>query len=600
MDTTVEQIKARIDIAQLVGGYLKLDKAGVNFKARCPFHNEKSPSFFVSPARDTWHCFGCGRGGDIFSFLMEYEHIEFPEALKILADKAGVEIKRERPEVKERRVRLLELMDEAAKFYEAQLRKMPDVVTYLKKRGLTGETAKTFRMGFAPDAWRELTTAMISKGYTFREMEDVGLVIRKDTAPKGSSDPSNYYDRFRSRVMFPLIDTAGRVVGFGGRAFGKSEEEAGAKYINSPQTELYDKSKFLYNFGRAKDHMRTARTLVITEGYFDVALSHQAGVQNVVSVSGTALTGEHLASVKRLADKVLFAFDMDSAGIGAAAKAVRLAASTGIESAVIELPSGKDPADVASEDAEGWKEAVANARESIAFFLDRAIEKYGTGTGIAKRNIGAEILPLVAMIASNIEQAHWVRKLSSTLGISESACWNELTAHQVPQSQGQKTVPDAPDLAVKHSRKDLLEARVIGLLLAIPELQKLNLSKILPDPSLFGFTVFQPALAAFQSRQQTLLELTHVLPLLSTEGRQLLDRALFELDATGNNLSEPQQELSATVAAWRAEAARAAIQALRAQLGATTTESEQEVILAQIQTLSAIIAGTANAAQFVS
>ncbi|MEK7659961.1 MAG: DNA primase [Patescibacteria group bacterium] len=598
MDTTVEQIKARIDVTQLVGGYLKLDKAGVNFKARCPFHNEKSPSFFVSPARGTWHCFGCGRGGDIFSFLMEYEHIEFPEALKILADKTGVVIKRERPEVKERRVRLLELMEEAAKFYEVGLRKMPDVVIYLKKRGLTGETAKTFRIGFAPDAWRELTTAMISKGYSYREMEDVGLVIRKDTMPKGTSDPSGYYDRFRSRVIFPLIDTAGRVVGFGGRAFGKSEEEVGAKYINSPQTELYDKSRFLYNFGRAKDAMRSARVLVVTEGYFDVALSHQVGVQNVVSVSGTALTGEHLTAVKRLADKVLFAFDMDSAGISAAARAVRLAASLGIESAVIELPNGKDPADVASGDAEGWKEAVANARESIAFFLDRAIEKYGVSTGIAKRHIGTEVLPLVARIASNIEQAHWVRKIASTLGISEESCWNELTAYRAPVT-GTESVEAMPE-QLKHTRSDLLEARVIALLLALPKLQQLDLTKILPPPELFGFTLFQPALAAFQNRQQALLELSHMLPLLSIEGRQLLDRALFELDATEGSLTDPQGELSVTVAAWRAEAARAAIQSLRAQLGAATKESEQEVILARIKSLTAVIASAANAGQFVS
>ncbi|MEK7142355.1 MAG: DNA primase, partial [Patescibacteria group bacterium] len=306
--STVEQIKSRLSIVDVAQNYIKLQKAGNNYKANCPFHNERTPSFFVSPARESWHCFGCSRGGDMFSFIMEIEGVDFLESLKILADKAGVVIEKIDKKQQNERLRLFSLLEDAVTFYETELRKNQDVITYLKKRGMKGDLAKSFGIGFAPAGWRNLHDFLKGKKYSETEMEKAGMIVKSTKAQAG------YYDRFRSRIMFPIFNASGEIVGFSGRIFGEDGVDSGGKYINSPQTVLYDKSKVLYGFNKAKDEIRKKDICVVVEGQMDVVMSHQAGIANAVAVSGTALTTDHLKLIKRLTDKIIMAFDKDEAG----------------------------------------------------------------------------------------------------------------------------------------------------------------------------------------------------------------------------------------------------------------------------------------------
>jgi len=313
MSSSVEQIKERLDIAAVVGSYVKLERAGGNFRARCPFHNEKTPSFMVSPDRGTFHCFGCNKGGDIFTFVEEIEGTDFHGALKILADKAGVVLTNEKPEQRDERERLFGILADSTLYYRKMLREDHEALEYLKKRGLKGETIDEFQIGFARDECHALSEYLHTKGYRDDEIEKTGMSLRS-TKP---GQEGRHYDRFRSRIMFPLCDSSGRVVGFTGRVF-RSDDPA--KYVNSPQTALYDKSKILFGLSLAKSAIREAGSAILVEGQMDLIMAHQSGTKNSVAVSGTALTGYHLEMLKRFADKLYFAFDSDDAGLAAAKK----------------------------------------------------------------------------------------------------------------------------------------------------------------------------------------------------------------------------------------------------------------------------------------
>jgi len=409
--STAEQIKSRLDITDVVQSYIKLQKAGANFKANCPFHNEKTPSFFVSPARQSWHCFGCSRGGDMFSFVMEIEGVDFLESLKILADRAGVEVEKIDKNRQNERLRLLQLMDEAVKFYETELRKNADVVAYLKKRGMKGETAKAFNIGFAPAGWNNLRDYLKDKGYSESEMEKAGMIVKSAKAQAG------YYDRFRSRIMFPISSASGQTVGFSGRIFGEEGTDSGGKYINSPQTVLYDKSGILYGFDKAKNEIRKKDACVIVEGQMDAVMSYQAGIVNAVAVSGTALTVEHLKLIKRLTEKIIMAFDKDEAGARASSKGIDMALAEGFEVKIAVSPSGKDPADAVLDSPESWVKAVSEAKNVIEFYLELFDER---------KDIERKILPYIAVLQSEMEKAGWVKKISEKLKIKEDAVWDEL------------------------------------------------------------------------------------------------------------------------------------------------------------------------------
>ncbi|RJQ31540.1 DNA primase [Candidatus Parcubacteria bacterium] len=422
--STVEQIKSRLHIVDVVQTYVKLQQAGTNYKANCPFHSERTPSFFVSPTRESWHCFGCSRGGDMFSFVMEIEGVEFYEALKILADKAGIEIQKINKTEQSERQRLISLLEESAKFFQAELKKNQDVIDYLKKRGMKGETAKAFQIGFAPAGWRNLFDHLKGRGYSAAEMEKSGMIIKSssDLQATSYSLQPNYHDRFRSRVMFPLANASGQIVGFSGRIFGDQPADSG-KYINTPQTILYDKSRLLYGFDKAKNDIRRKDFCVIVEGQMDVVMSHQAGVINTVAVSGTALTGEHLKLIKRLTDKLVMAFDRDEAGARASGKGIDMALAEGFQVKAAVSPSGKDPADAVMDDPESWVKAVTEAKNVIDFYLETLVER---------KDVENRILPYIAILPSAIEKAQWAKKIADKFRVAEEAVWEEIKKAKPP------------------------------------------------------------------------------------------------------------------------------------------------------------------------
>jgi len=436
MSSTVEQVKARLSIVDVASQYVKLNRAGVNYKARCPFHNEKTPSFVVSPDRGTYHCFGCGVGGDIFSFVQEMEGVDFKGALKILAEKAGVEIVYEKKGEKDATDRLFAANEEATRFFEKNLTAEHFTRSYLTKRGLTEETIKSFRLGWVSDEWRTLTTHLREKKFTDKEIEAAGLAKRTE---KG------LYDRFRSRIMFPLCDPAGRIVGFSARIFAeKGEVPADApKYLNSPETPLYNKSRLLYGYDRAKHNIRKLNFSILVEGQMDLISVHQAGWGNAVAVSGTALTHEHLTLLMRFSENMVLALDADNAGVEAARRSATAALSLGMDVKVAQLPSGSDPADfILNEGKDAWKTRIREARHVVEFLLTALAEQHSDARAYAKA-VRKTVLPFIAMIKSPIDRDHFIGIVAEKLRVSGDAVRSELT--QVPKEERQHVSPLASD-----------------------------------------------------------------------------------------------------------------------------------------------------------
>jgi DNA primase len=458
MSSTVEQIKSKLNIVDVVSSYLKLEKSGGNLKAKCPFHNEKTPSFYVSPARETFHCFGCSKGGDIFEFVKEMEGVEFIDALKILAERAGVKITNEDRSVKSEKGRLISVMESAVAFYQQELNKKPEALAYLKKRGLTDETISHWKIGFAPDGWRSLYDHLRRLQFTDAEIEKAGLTIK---SPKG------YYDRFRSRIMFPINNISGVPVGFSGRIFSSVADETTAKYINSPQTELYDKSKVLFGFDRGRVSMRTSDFCILVEGQMDLIMSHQAGNLNTVAVSGTALTEEHLKNIKRLANRLVLAFDGDEAGFKASHRGIDMALAMGMDVRIARLPNGVDPADLILVNSGHWTDAVKDAKHAIDFYLE-TLESRGYESRMLKIEVEKLVLPYVAKIKSSIEQAHFVNLIARKLSIDEAPIWDTIKkiGNQEPDTATKVTKDVLQDAGVtQSSRSDSILKKVIGILL---------------------------------------------------------------------------------------------------------------------------------------
>ncbi len=474
INSPIEEIKNKLDIVDVIGNYIKLEKAGANYRAVCPFHGEKKPSFFVSPARQIWHCFGCGKGGDVFGFIKEIEGVEFGDALRILAQKAGVELRRENPKLRTERKRLYEIYELAVLFFEKQLESKTgqEVKEYLLKRGMNKESTVKWRLGWSPDSWNGLSDFLKKKGYKDEEVIKAGLAIRNE---KGS-----YYDRFRSRIMFPIFDLNSQVIGFGGRIF-KSEDTA--KYVNTPNTLLYDKSRVLYGLDKAKLEIRKKDFCVLTEGYVDVILAHQMGMENVVATSGTALTPYQLKLLKRYSDNLLTAFDMDVAGDTATKRGINLAQAQGFNIKVVVLPENKDPADVISENPQEFSKLVEGAKGILDFYFENAFNQADPKLPEGKKEISKILLPVIKRIPNKIEQSSWIQKLAKKLDVNEQAVEQELNKVKI-EEEVFGLEPEEQEVIAQKSRNQLLEERLIILLLQSKPLVELiddNLCSCLSD-----------------------------------------------------------------------------------------------------------------------
>ncbi len=416
MADTVQQIKDRLSIVDVVSQYTKLERAGQNLRSRCPFHAERTPSFIVSPDRGTYHCFGCGVGGDMFSFVEAIEGVDFKGALKMLADKAGVEVVyskdgRSGSAEHDEKDRLFEAMDAATQFYQSKLDEKAR--QYLYGRGLEEETVRAFRLGYAGDAWSDLGDYLKQKKFTEKELVDAGLVKR--------GEKGGVTDKFRNRIMFPLADTAGRIVAFSGRTFGEKAHPDAPKYLNSPETLLFHKSKVLYGYDRAKQLIRKHNFAVLVEGQMDLLMSHQAGFANAVAVSGTAFTAEHAALVKRMSENLVIALDADQAGFKAASRAARAALSQGLQVKVAQLPDNLDPADlILKEGADAWRLAIRNAKDIITFLLD-VLESHSKDALQLRRSVETIVLPFLSDVQSPIAKEQYEREIAKRLGVSEAA-----------------------------------------------------------------------------------------------------------------------------------------------------------------------------------
>ena len=458
MMSSIEEIKDKLNIVEVIGSYIKLQKAGQNYRGVCPFHSEKKPSLFVSPSRQIWKCFGCGKSGDVFGFVKDIEGIEFKDALSLLAQKAGVELKQPSPELikqETEKTKLYEVCETAAQFFEKQFegKKGKLAEEYLLKRGITKETIKKWRIGYAPDVWKSLADFLIKRGYTKDEIEKAGLEIR--------SEKGGFYDRFRGRIIFPIFDINSRIIGFGGRIFGEKDDIA--KYINSPATVLYDKSRTLYGLDKARVDIRKKDFFVLVEGYMDVILVSQSGFENVVAVSGTSLTDYQLKILKRYSENIYISFDMDVAGDSATKRGIDLAQAQGFNIKVIVMPQGKDPADIVCEDSKKWEELVDNAKSILEFYFETTFSKFDSKKVEGKLKISKILLPIIKKILNKIEQSYWLERLSE--GIKTKTDDLRIEIGKVEQENVYAPVSEVKEEVPLKTRKDLLEERIISLIL---------------------------------------------------------------------------------------------------------------------------------------
>ena len=465
-ESPIDEIKNRLDIVEVISSYIKLHKTGANFRALCPFHSEKKPSFFVSPARQIWHCFGCQKGGSVFNFVMEIEGVEFGDALRILAQKAGVELKRYTPEyakLKTERQRLYEICELATRFFEKQLEESKigkEAKAYLLARGITEESIKKWRLGYAPDVWQGLSDFLTSRGYQQEEIKKAGLGL--------SSEQGSFYDRFRGRIIFPIFDLNSQVVGFGGRVFKEKDKEEIAKYVNTPNTLLYDKSRILYGLDRAKVEIRKRDSCILVEGYTDVIMAHQAGSLNVVATSGTALTPYQLKILRRYSNNLILGFDMDVAGDTATKRGIDLAQSSGFNIKVIRLPEGKDAADLISKNPKEWLESLETPKSILDFYFESAFSGRNSKTPEGKKEISKILLPAIKRIPNKIEQSYWIQKQAKDLEVKEEDIQEELKKVKLEENLYGLEPEEIINLPPK-SRKELLEERLIALILKKPE-----------------------------------------------------------------------------------------------------------------------------------
>ena len=445
----IEEVKSKLSILEIVSGYIRVEKSGSQYKARCPFHNEKSPSFYITPSRLSYHCFGCGESGDIFKFVEKMENLEFKEALKILADRAGVTLSKLK---KEDDSRMLNLMEMARYFFEMNLNESIVAKKYLHERGLTDESITNFKIGFAKKDWRSLFIHLMSNGFTDEECVESGLIIK--------TEDNKYYDRFRGRIMFPIRNIGGATVGFTGRVLPEYDDGKSGKYVNTPETKLYHKSKILFNYDSARKFISENREIILAEGQMDIIMSTQANVKNIVAVSGTAFTEEQVNIIKRLADNVVLAFDNDEAGKKASAKAAIMCAYGGLNIFIVDILE-KDIADIVKNDAKEWVKVYENKITYIEFLAKTFLNIKDEREKI--NYIKSNVTTYLKALYSPLERDFAINNFSRITSVSVEALKSEVSKNiQIDEYKSQESKEVENKIKLSKKERIILDIKILA------------------------------------------------------------------------------------------------------------------------------------------
>ncbi len=464
-----DEIKQKLDIVDFIREYIPVKAVGANFQALCPFHGEKTPSLVISPEKQIWHCFGCGKGGDLFSFLMETEGLSFPEAVRQLAPRAGVVLKNQDPAISSKRNRLLDITELSVKYYHHLLTTPlgKKAFDYLIKRGLTTEVIEEWKIGYSPDSWDALgfflnTRPLEGAKYNSLEIVEAGLAIKKD-------GPGNrVFDRFRDRIMFPIWDVNGNAIAFTARLNPEKEAsvEKTGKYINSPQSSIYDKSRVLFGLDKAKNFIKERDLAIIVEGQMDAITCHQFGFKNVVASSGTALTTEQITLLKRYTKNIALCFDADKAGQLAADRGIKEAMAQEMNIKVIIIPNAKDPDDALRQDLASFVLAVKEAKPVMDYHFEKVIAGLNLDMVENKKAVADKMLPMIVKLGNKVEADHWLKILAQTLAIDENVLRESLPKEKDKIYTKPVTLTSK---VITKSREEQLGELLLAIILKFPE-----------------------------------------------------------------------------------------------------------------------------------
>lgn len=470
---TIDEVTVRSDIVEVISRYIPLKKAGANYRALCPFHEEKTPSFNVNPARQIFHCFGCGEGGNVITFVMKHESVSFPESVRLLADQCGVEIKTTQSKAEGAKESIYKAMEAGTVFYQKRLKAegpTSAVKDYLKERGVTKELATIFRLGWAPDEWEVLTGHLLKSGFDQKTLESAGLAK--------PSSKGNLIDRFRGRLMFPIFSLGGKTIAFGARVIDDSDKQA-PKYINSPETPIYSKRSVLYGLNLAQPSARRENSLIVVEGYMDALALRSVGIENCAAVSGTAFTSKQAEAIRRICENVVVLFDTDEAGVAAAKKSVPLLLDIGLRVKALSLPGAKDPDEfIKTRGKEEFLKLVAKAPPFPLFIIDSALSGAQLGSVEGKTRAVRDAIPFLRRIQDNIERSQYVQILAERTGV-------DLKTLQAEVGGGGAKTTTAPsqsrDSGKKKGAKFLAEKILLRILLENPEYLESHASELSLD-----------------------------------------------------------------------------------------------------------------------
>jgi len=576
----VEEIKQRLSIEDVVGEYVELKRAGRNWKGLSPFSSERTPSFMVSPEKQIWHDFSSGKGGSMFGFVMEMEGVDFKGALEILARKAGIDLDqfRSSPGAQGRgkeKERLYEVVELATRFYQAQLKGNKQALDYLKKRQLTGKTIIEWRIGYSPEDGMSLVRFLKSRKCTDHEIKAAGLSAQRR---------HGIGDMFRGRLMIPLADPQGRIIGFTARLL--NDNPNAPKYINTPQTMLYDKSRHVFGLHLAKEAIRRSKFVVVAEGNLDVISSHQAGVRQVVATAGTAMTEGHLKALSRFTGDIRLCYDADKAGLNATERAIPIASKVDVSLSVITIPSGKDPDELIKQDPEAWAQAINKHEYALDWLIKRYTAELDITSAQGKKELSDIVLAVVRRLGDRVEQEHYIEHISVLLNVSRDALTAKLHQKEVAERPRLKKPSVAPTIPDKITTDYLrTQNHLLSLTLMQPKLRK-TLEPLTTDmfagkeaKALYTFLLHNPDFSGAPTQIAELKPIADYVKILSLHYEELYENV--EADELRYEIARLQRKLIDQYVKTQKQRLMAELQA--------ANEAETETLLEQVKQLDALL-----------